>query len=205
MSTRPYIVYFTKVQEMKKIHFVLFMILLYIHIGYSQEKESYHLELAFTGMIKNYKIAYKKSDNNGMLVVSKAAPNMNFSRKDSLKLLQVLKSKDPGMREQLAKLMEDNTKYNRDTLFIRSSDSLATTVDHFVNNWKNLKKELELNPDKRIILDGHTVKLSLQENSREYEEIYVSAPTAESHPVIFQLISTLEAYYKKETLDPLIN
>lgn len=190
---------------MNKYALLLYLILLSFISGYAQEKKSYDLEISKNGMTKEYKINYHNINKKIFLVVNKETSIRKFSKKDSLKLMRLFKVKFSESKNEIARIIEDYREYKSDTLVLKQDDWLVDKVNKFVENWNELKQDLEMNPDQRIILDGYTVKISLDKNHQNYEEIYAQNPTKKSHPEIFELISDFENYYKKESVNPVID
>ena len=184
---------------------LFFLIILTFISAYSQENESYDLQISFLGMAKNHKIDYLKNHEKILLIVKKQTSIRKFSKVDSVKLIRLLQAKTSDSKKELVKILEDYKEYKSDTLVLKQDDLIINKVDTFVRNWNKIKKDLDMNPDKRIIIDGYTVKLSLAQNHQNHEIIFVRAPTKKSHSKIYTLISDLENYYKNEIKNPIID
>jgi len=180
-----------------------FIILFLFISGYSQESENFDLELSYTGT-KDYKIDIKAGKENTFMIASKPYAT-TFPKNDSIEIQRLLKINTKNAKKKLFKIVENNTKYKRDTVVIPNGNTVMNYVYDLVKNWKTIEEDLKLNPDKRIILDGYTVKLSLMKDHLVYEDIYAHSPTKESHPEIFELISELEKYYNKESKKLVLN
>ncbi|MCB7479830.1 hypothetical protein [Christiangramia sediminis] len=190
---------------MNKNGLLLYLIILTFIGGYSQEKESYDLKVSYSGMIKNYKIDYHKTDKKIFLVVNKEKSTRKFTKEDRLKLMRLIEVKTSDSKKEIAKIVENYKEYKSDTLAFEHGDLIKEKIDKFVENWDDIKQNLEINPDQRIILDGYMVKLSLEKYHQNYEDIYAHTPTLKSHPRIFELLSDLENYYKKWAENPVID
>lgn len=190
---------------MNKKGLLLYLMMFTFICGFSQKKESYNLELYNSRKDIKYKIDYQKTNNNIFLVVSKETSIRKFSKIDSLKIFRLIETKSSDSKKEIAKIIENYKEYKSDTLVIESGDFIEEKIDEFVENWNDLKVDLKLNPDQRIILDGYWVKLSLETNHQKYEEIYAQTPTEKSHPTIFKLIADLENYYRKNSKNPVID
>jgi hypothetical protein len=184
---------------------LIYAILLSFISGYSQEEDSYEIKLLFSGMIKNYKIDYHRSENSTIMVVSKDTSTSTISEKDYLKMKKLIIENKKDATRKVIQIAESHKKYKTDTLNLKPENSIEKTVDNFVENWERIKSELELNPDKRLVLDGHSVVIFLKTNQLNYEQISARTPTVTSHPEIFELISKMEAYYKNKSKNPLID
>ncbi|MCH4824639.1 hypothetical protein ML462_15805 [Gramella lutea] len=189
---------------MKKNRLLFYFMILTFICGYGQKNDSYELTLYNSKIDKKYKIDYRKTDKKTFLVVNKETSIQKFSKADSLKLFRLIKIETPEAKKEFSRIIESYKEYKSDTLLIKSKD-LENRIDDFVENWNNLKEDLEKNPDQRLILDGYMIKLSLEKEHKNYEEIYAQTPTKKSHPKIFDLISDLETFYKKESKNPVID
>ena len=189
---------------MKKNGPIFYLMMFTFICGYGQENGSYELKLYNDKIDKKYKIDYRKNERKTFIIANKEISIKKFSTADSLKLFRLIEIGTPEAKKEFSKIIEDYKEYKSDTLVIKSED-LKNRINEFVENWNNLKRDLEANPDQRLILDGYLVKLSLEKYQQKYEEIYAQTPTEKSHPQIFKLISDLENYYKKESKNPVID
>jgi hypothetical protein len=174
-----------------------YLILIFFISGFSQEKDSSNLKLSFTGT-KTHKIDLQDYGESKMMIIVSKPYATNFEKNESEEIQKLLKINTENSKNKLLKIIENNKKYSRDTLIIQNKNSLIKVVNDLMENWKSIENNLTTNPDKRIILDGYTVKLSLMNDQHSYDEIYAHSPTKESHPEIFELISELEKYIKKK-------
>ena len=180
------------------------IILTYFVSGFSQEKESFKLNLSYTGF-KNYNIVIKNYEENVMMIVSKPHAT-NFSKEsDVVEIRRLLEIRSEKSIKKASKIIENNTEYNRDTLIIPNGNPVINYVNDLIDNWNKIENNSKVDPDKRLIMDGYSLRLSLMKNQHNSGDIYARSPTKESHPEIFELISDLEKYYKKESKKPVIN
>ncbi|RKS42757.1 hypothetical protein BC962_3044 [Gillisia mitskevichiae] len=180
-----------------------YIILLIFISGFCQEKESFELKLSYTGT-KTHNIEIKNHEENTTMIVSKPYAT-NISKNDSIEIRRLLKINSKNSNKKAIKIIENNREYNSDTLIIPNGNPVINYVNDLIKNWKKIENNLKTKPDKRIMLDGYIVKISLMKNEHNSEDIYAKSPTKESHPEIFELISELEKHYKNESKKPVIN
>lgn len=188
-----------------KIKAILILVFLCVLHGYSQQNASYHLKVDYSGMNKNYKIEFIRSEEIKLVVVKRSNTSRKLSAEDSLKVLKLTQGNGEESRAKLMQLTALYKEYETDTLSIRPGTPIVKLVDDFVKSWEKIKREQDSNPDHRIFLDGYSLKLSLAGNNRNYEDMYTHSPTSESHPRIFELTSALEKFYKLESKEPILD
>lgn len=174
-----------------KLTFKYFILLFFIS-GFSQEKESIRLKFSYSGT-KTHNIEIKIHKENATMIVSKPYA-VNISKNDRLEIVRLLKIKSKNSIMRAHNIIENNTKYYRDTVIIQSGNPLMYHVNDLIENWKKIENILKARPDK-IILDGYRVKITLMKKEYNSKIIYAISPTKESDPEIFELISELEEYY----------
>ncbi|SFF95315.1 hypothetical protein SAMN04488033_11635 [Salegentibacter agarivorans] len=189
---------------MKIKNLFIYVILLSFINGYSQQDDSYELKILFSGMIENHKIDYQKSEKNSRIIVSRLVSNSPSSENDYLKMKELIAENKEYALRKVIQITEKYKEYERDTLYIESENSLEKTVTDFVQNWKRIKNNMKLNPDKRLILDGYGVVIFLKTNELNYDHISARSPSSTSHPEIFDLISKVKAFYKNEAKNPIL-
>lgn len=155
-------------------------------------------------MMKNKKIYYQKSEKNSRIIVSRLVSSSTSSEKDYLKMKEVILENKKDALRKVIQIAERYKKYESDTLYIKSGNSLEKTVTSFVQNWERIKNNMESNPDERIILDGYGVVIFLKTNELNYDHISAGTPSTTSHPEIFNLISKIEGFYKSEANNPIL-
>ncbi|TDN84765.1 hypothetical protein DET49_11887 [Salegentibacter sp. 24] len=182
----------------------IYVILFSFISGYSQQDYSYELKIMFSGMIENHKIDYQKSEKESRIIVSRLVSISSSSEDDYQKMKQLIAENKKDALRKVIQITEKYKEYKRDTLNIGSQNSLEKTVTDFVQNWNRIKNDMESNPDKRIILDGYGVVIFLKTNDLNYDHISARNPSSTSHPEIFDLISKMKAFYKKEAENPIL-
>jgi hypothetical protein len=189
---------------MKKILSILLVIS--CMTGYSQDRPEYRLILDFAGMIKTYKFEFLRSESQNLIIASKAKPgHLPMSKNDSLAFVKLFEKPEKKDFMELIGIVEKYKEYEIDTLIINRDNSILNLSDSFAQDWKKTKERLELTADKRIILDGYTVKISLVRNQADTQVISAKSPSSQSDPQIFQLISELETFYRRNSKNPVIN
>ena len=190
--------------DMKIKNFLVYLILFSFLSGYSQKKDSYELKILFSGMIEDHKIDYQKSKKESRIIVSRLVSNSSSSKKDYLKMKELIAENKEDALRKVIQITEKYKEYERDTLYIESENSLEKTVIDFVQNWNRIKNDMELKPDNRLILDGYGVVIFLKTNELNYDHISARSPSSTSHTEIFDLISKMKAFYKKEAENPIL-
>ena len=192
---------------MKKSAFLFYFLIIFAGSSYSQNIESYDLQLLVMGMLKDYKMEYSKSHDATFLIVGKRISTDKLSTKDSIEVNNVMKKNvwNARSKKHFAQLLDKYNTYKTDTVIVKPEDSIRHKVDDFVKNWSDLKRNVETNPDKNIGLDGYTLRLSLESKLIDYEDINVRNPDSHYYPEIFELITEIENYYKRSVKDPVLD
>jgi len=155
-------------------------------------------------MNKNYSFDISKSKTKVLIIASRPKENINLNKKDSLRILALIKKNNPNTKKELFEIIERNKEYVTDTLTVNPNDSMINLTDSFIKNWNKIDENIKNNQDKRITFDGYSVKISLKKGLKKTKKIYVRNPTHNSHEKINSFISNLLKYYNKESLNPII-
>ena len=186
-------------------HIFILILLFCIKPGYSQADFDYDLKLDFYGMLKNYQIELLREQDKNQIIARKVKDKKPFSKRDSLRLNELLSNPIKAQREEIGVLIEKYKEYDSDTLEIKNDDSFLNIADSFVDKWDVMSNALKSYPDKRIVLDGYTVKISLINKEGDEKTLYAINPSAGGYPEMYELITALEDTYLNESKNPIIN
>ena len=104
---------------------VFIVILIFcIKAGYSQADFDYNLKLDFYGMLKNHQIELLREKDKNQIIARKVKNKKPFSKRDSLRLSELISNSIKAQREEIAVLIEKYKEYDSDTLEVKNDDSL---------------------------------------------------------------------------------
>lgn len=167
----------------------------------SQESESYIITVKKRTSVKGeYKeLELLRSGNKNLIIIrNQKKERLSLNKKDSLRVVPIMKSNDKKLKDELFSLIEKTLTYEVDTIHIKKEHQVFKISDNFFKNRKKLKKQLTENKDNRIILDGTTYQISIEDSQGETCHFYSHSPTEKSHPEIFKLLSALRQTYKTD-------
>lgn len=192
---------------MKALFSILFLLL--TCSIYPQEPAAYKLTIDSSGMGEDYKykIELLRTDSLNIIIVKKKEPGSNLvlSTEDSLRAVNLLTENSPESKEALFQLVEKNTVYLFDSIALQGDHPILKLTDSFFQDRKSIKQNLEENRDERIILDGFTVYLTLDNFQGKVDRLYAISPTAASHPEIHRLVSEIIKAYIQEAEKPILS
>ncbi|GHA66960.1 hypothetical protein GCM10007389_20070 [Pontibacter akesuensis] len=106
-----------------------------------------------------------------------------------------MKSNDKDMKDEMLSLYRKSLAYEVDSIKINPENQVLEIADKFFNNRERLKKQATEHKDNRIILDGTIYQITVTDSKGVAYVSYAHSPSKESHPEIYELISSLGNTY----------
>ncbi len=137
-----------------------------------------------------------RSDTRNLLIVKNQKKELlPLSEQDSLRIVAIMKSNDKDMKDEMLSLYRKSLAYEVDSIKINPENQVLEIADKFFNNRERLKKQATEHKDNRIILDGTIYQITVTDSKGVAYVSYAHSPSKESHPEIYELISSLGNTY----------
>lgn len=167
----------------------------------AQELEPYKILVKERTAVKSeYKeMELLRSNNENLLIIkNQKKERIPLNKKDSLRMVAMMRSNDTKLNEELISLIKKTLLYKIDTLKLQKENQVFEVTDTFFQNRAKLKKKETENKDDRIILDGTTYQITIADSNGETFCFYSHSPTEKSHPEIYELLFALRLNFLRD-------